>query len=118
MDIILAIAATAHLGLAGDYNEVHPSVQLRFDSGLIAGAYHNSEDALSVYAGARGEWGGLFVEGGGVWGYEYAEVIPYFRAGYEITDSLSVFLAPAFEAIGDDLTVGAVVGVEYSFRIN
>jgi len=70
MDIILATATTAHWGLAGDYNEAHQSVQLRFDSGLIAGAYHNSEDAV-------------FIEGG-----------------------------------GDDLTVGAVIGVEYSIRIN
>ena len=118
MDIILAIAATAHLGLAGEYNEVHPSAQLRFDSGVIAGAYLNSEDALSVYGGYRAEWGAVFIEGGGVWGYDYATVIPYFRAGYEITDSLSVFVAPAFEAIGDDITLGAVVGIEYSFKVN
>jgi hypothetical protein len=118
MNIILAIATTAHLGLAGDYNEVHPSAQLRFDSGLIAGAYLNSESAFSAYAGYRAEWGAFFIEGGGVSGYEYSDVIPYLRAGYEFTDNLSLFVAPALESIGDDLTAGAVIGVEYSFRID
>ena len=117
MDIILAIAASAHLGLAGDYNEIHPSIQARFDNGIIAGAYYNSESAVSVYAGLRGEWGDWFAEGGAVAGYQYANVLPYGRAGYQITDSLSVFIAPAFEAWGDDVTIGAVIGAEYSFSL-
>jgi len=118
MDIILAIATTVHLGLAGEYNEVHPNVQLRFDNGIIAGAYHNSEDTVSVFAGMRGEWKGFFLEGGVVTGYEYSNVLPYGRAGYELTDNFSIFVAPAFEAIDDDMTVGAVLGVEYSIKIN
>lgn len=119
MDIILAIATTAHLGLAGEYNETHPSVQLRFDNGLMAGAYHNSEDTLSFYAGYRAEWKDFFAEVGGVSGYKYAEVIPYFRAGYEITDNLSIFAAPAMETdASGGLTTGAVIGIEFSFGVN
>lgn len=117
MDLFLAIATTAHLGLAGEYNETHPSVQARLVSGLMAGAFQNSEDALSIYAGYRGEWYGFFAEVGGVSGYKYAVVIPYFRAGYEITDNVSVFAAPAFETKRDgSLTTGALIGVEFSFQ--
>ena len=111
MDIILAIAASAHLGLAGDYNEVHPSIQARFDNGVIAGAYYNSESAVSTYAGLRGEWGDWFLEGGAVTGYQYAKVLPYGRAGYQVTDGMSVFIAPAVEADA----IGAVIGVELSW---
>lgn len=117
MDLILAIATTAHLGLVGEYNEVHPSVQLRFDSGVVAGAYHNSEDALSVYAGLRGEWHGFFAEGGAVTGY-LDHPVPYARVGYEFTDNFAAFAAPAFEQVDNDFTLGAVIGVEYSIRIN
>ena len=116
MDIFLAIATTMHLGLAGEYNEVHPSIQARFDNGLIAGTYYNSEDAVSVFAGLRGEWRGFFLEGGAVTGYEYSYLLPYGRGGYEITDNFSVFIAPAFEAF-DGLTVGAVIGAELSMQI-
>ena len=119
MDIILALATTLHLGLAGDYNEVHPSIQLRADNGLIAGLYHNSEDTLSVYTGYRAEWEKFFIEGGIVAGYEYADIIPYGRVGYDFTDNLSVFAAPAFEVDNnDELTIGAVIGIEFSFRVN
>ena len=119
MDIILALATTLHLGLAGDYNEVHPSIQLRADNGLIAGLYHNSEDTLSVYTGYRSEWEKFFLELGVVAGYEHADIMPYGRVGYDFTDNLSVFAAPAFEVDNnDELTIGAVIGIEFSFRVN
>jgi len=119
MDIILAIATTLHLGLAGDYNEVHPSIQLRADNGLIAGLYHNSEDTLSVYTGYRSEWEKFFLELGVVAGYEHADIMPYGRVGYDFTDNLSVFAAPAFEVDNnDELTIGAVLGIEFSFKVN
>ena len=119
MDIILALATTLHLGLAGDYNEVHPSIQLRADNGLIAGLYHNSEDTLSVYTGYRSEWEKFFLELGVVAGYEHADIMPYGRVGYDFTDNLSVFAAPAFEVDNnDELTIGAVLGIEFSFKVN
>ena len=116
MDIILAIAASAHLGLAGDYNELHPSIQARFDNGVVAGAYYNSESAISTYVGLRGEWDNWFLEGGAVTGYQNAKVLPYGRAGYEVNDNFSLFIAPAFETYGNDITIGAVIGAEYSFK--
>ena len=112
MNIILALAASAHLGLAAEYNEVHPSIQARFDNGAIAGVYYNSESALSAYAGLRVESKNWFFEGGLVTGYQYAKILPYGRAGYQVTDGMSVFIAPAVEADA----IGAVIGVEFSWE--
>lgn len=109
--ITLAIAFSYHIGLTGDYNETHPSVRYTKDW-FIAGAYLNSEDNVSPYVGARYEMDRFYVEGGAVWGYSYADVAPYVRAGYNVTDTVSIFVAPAYE-VPD--TLGAVVGVEFSF---
>lgn len=118
MDIILALATTLHLGLAGEYNEVNPSVQLRFDSGLIAGTYLNSKDSLSTYIGHREEWEDFFLEFGVVSGYGYADIVPYGRVGYDFTENLSVFAGPALEDSNNKLTLGAVIGIEFSVKVN
>lgn len=112
MSITLALAISHHIGLAGEYNEIHPSVRFTHDH-FIAGAYLNSENIISPYIGARYEWNGAWIEGGIVGGYPYADVVPYARVGYDITDSMAIFAAPAYEMPD---TVGAVIGVEFTFR--
>lgn len=112
MSLTLALAFSHHIGLSGDYNEVHPSIRYTHDY-FIAGAYLNSEDNVSPYAGLRFEHIGFYIEGGAVWGYSYADVVPYARIGYEFTDTFSVFAAPAYE-LPDRF--GAVIGVEFTFR--
>ena len=52
MDLIWALAVSTHLGLAGDYNEVHPHVRF-IEDGAIAGAYYNSVERISFYTGYR-----------------------------------------------------------------
>ncbi|WP_439150811.1 hypothetical protein [Sulfitobacter sp.] len=111
MSLTLAIAFSHHIGLAADYNEVHPSVRYTRDW-FIAGAYLNSEGSVSPYVGARYDLGKAYIEAGIVGGYEYTAVAPYARAGYEITDHVSVFIAPAYE-VPDRL--GVVVGMEFAF---
>ena len=116
METILALALTSHLGLAGDYNEINPSIQLRFDEGFVAGAHYNSESTVSLYAGFRGEYQDFFYEVGVVTGYENADVMPYGRVGYDLGDNYSVFVAPAIEVDAyDNYTVGAVIGLEFYF---
>ena len=112
MDLTFAIAVSAHLGLAGDYNAVHPHVRLS-QGHAIAGAYLNSETRLSLYAGLRAERGGWFIEGGAVTGYSGADVAPYLRAGRDF-GRVTVFVAPAYE-YEPQRRFGAVVGVEYRF---
>lgn len=84
----------------------------------FAGTDLNSEDTLSVYAGYRAELEGFFLEGGAVTGYGYADIIPYGRIGYDFTENLSVFATPALEANGDELTLGASIGIEFSIKVN
>lgn len=112
MNIVLTLAFSHHIGLVGEYNEIHPSVRYTHDH-FIAGAYLNSEDNVSPYAGLRFEHSGFYIEGGAVWGYSYADVVPYVRVGYEFTDTISVFVAPAYEM---PETLGAVIGVEFTFK--
>ena len=116
MDLMLALAFSQHLGMEGNYNSVHPHLQLQHDSGFVAGAYLNSESNVSAYGGYRFEYEDAFLEVGGVTGYTSITVAPYLRAGYEIRDGVDLFVAPAFEYNSDgDLNIGAVLGVSFSF---
>lgn len=111
MSVTLALAFSHHIGLHGDHNEVHPSIRYTHDN-FIAGAYLNSEDNVSPYAGLRYEYGEAYIEGGIVLGYTGADVLPYGRIGYEISDSVSFFAAPAYQ---EPDILGAVVGIEFKF---
>lgn len=99
----------------GNYNSVHPHLQLQHDSGFVAGAYLNSESTFSAYGGYRFEYERAFLEVGGVTGYKSITVSPYARAGYEIRDGVDLFVAPAFETNNaGDLNIGAVFGVSFT----
>lgn len=113
MSLTFAIAVITHLGLSGDYNEVHPHV--RFETGrVITGVYLNSEDRISAYLGLRAEnKGGWFIEGGAVTGYTYKDVIPYGRVGKDF-ENVTLFVAPAFE-VAPEKRAGIVFGLEWRF---
>jgi hypothetical protein len=110
-EIAFAVAFSAHVGLAGDYNEIHPHIRVS-NGGFIAGVFYNSESRVSPYAGYRFEHRQAYAELGLVGGYLKNPVFPYFRVGYDFSDNLSVFAAPAYE---HPQTVGAVVGLEIRF---
>jgi hypothetical protein len=101
--IEFALALSLHLGLEGDYNEIHPHIRYN-EQNYIAGVYYNSESRISFYAGKRWEYKDFGLEAGAVTGYSHGDVIPYGRATYK-----NFYVAPALE--GDD-TVGAVIGYE------
>jgi len=112
MELILAIALSHHIGMEGDYNEIHPHVQLQLDSGFVAGAFLNSESNVSPYLGWRFEYDAAFMELGAVAGYAAITVAPYVRVGYEIKQGVDLFLAPVMEFNDDDeVNVGAVIGL-------
>jgi len=115
MDLIFAIALSQHLGMEGNYNAIHPHVQLQHDSGFVAGAYLNSETRISPYLGWRFENGPAFLELGAVAGYSAIKVAPYARAGYEFGINYEVFAAPAFESVKGKTRFGLVVGLAYRF---
>lgn len=114
-DLIFAIAATAHVGLAGDYNSIHPSARCNFDNGVTVGAYYNSERRMSAFLGYRWENQRFWAEAGLVTGYSDADVVPFGRVGAKVSDAMSVFAAPAYEDMAGDERIGVVIGIERTF---
>lgn len=117
MDILIGLALSAHMGLNGSYNEVHPHVRLETESNIVAGAYYNSMERASAYIGYEWSKEYFFVEGGAVTGYdEVSAVVPYTRAGVEFNNT-KVFIAPVAEDWNGKLNYGAVVGFEFMIPI-
>ena len=103
--IELALGISLHLGLAQSYNEIHPHIRY-IEQGYMAGAYYNSVENISTYAGYRWEFNDFGFEAAAVTGYPEADIVPYVRGTYK-----DFFVAPAME----DGTVGAVIGYEFKF---
>lgn len=114
------LAISAHIALPGDWNEIHPCVRYEQDS-FIAGAYLNSENTISFYAGAEFPAQLFSVpfnwELGLVTGYSSAPVVPFIRATYDINENSKLFIAPAFAIDSNTgaLDLGVVIGPEISF---
>jgi hypothetical protein len=112
MDILLGLALSQHLNFQHDYNEIHPHIRLQHN-GVVAGAYYNSEEEISPYAGYRFEYNDLGLELGAVGGYEnLGGVIPYVRGTYDLTKNVILFAAPAGERVNGEINYGIVAGVE------
>ena len=102
------IALTMHLGLEGEYNNIHPHGRCTVDN-VIAGAYYNSEENISYYIGTiipkvDRKWD---LELGIVTGYSGAKVAPMIRY---INDGW--FVAPSYET-----THGGNVGVTIGYEV-
>ena len=99
-----SLALSLHLGLAGNFNAVHPALWLE-QEGWKAGGYFNSNEEVSLFAGRRfgdSPW----VEAGLVSGYH----VPFLaRVGVDTVDRVSLWAAPAAEKDGSK---GAVIGIE------
>lgn len=110
--ISLCLALSHHL-LAGDWNEVHPCVRFEHEQ-FIAGAFLNSENRVSAYAGyelSRDPW---FLELGVATGYSAYPVVPFARAGVDLGQNLRAFVAPGVKTTGE---VGAVIGLEFTLDV-
>lgn len=116
MDILYGLAFSSHLGLNGDYNDVHPQIRIEHDR-FIAGAYYNSEERVSFYGGYRFEpMDNVGVELGAVNGYPaIGGVVPYIRGTYD-SGSTRFFIAPGAEKRQGETTVGAVIGIEFLLK--
>ena len=94
------MAISTHLGLEGNYNNIHPHARCTIDN-WITGAYYNSERTVSYYIGQQ--YGNLEV--GLVTGYSSYDVLPmirYIKNGW--------FVAPAYEK--SDNRYGITIGYE------
>ena len=75
----LFLSLTAHTGLDGNYNNIHPHVQCE-QNGYIRGMYYNSESELSVYLGKQYKVGEHWtIDTGLVTGYEARTIQPMLR---------------------------------------
>ena len=115
MDLIWALAVSTHLGLAGDYNEVHPHVRF-IEDGAIAGAYYNSVERISFYTGYRVEQGPFGAEFALVTGYPgIGPIAPYIRGTYDL-GNVRAFASPTGEVSNGETNIGIVFGIEYQFK--
>ena len=109
-NIIFGLAMTAHLGLAGEYNEIHPHI--RYDNNqLIAGAFLNSIDNVSLYVGRRFEHNNFGFELTATTGY-LSLIVPQVRGTYDVHSNIRLFAGNAIEKIDNNIRSGAVVGIE------
>jgi len=112
--IEFALALSLHMGLEGDYNEIHPHIRYN-EQNYIAGAYYNSIENLSFYAGKRWEFGNVGAELAAVTGYDLKyPVAPYARLTYDM-GNVRVFASPAGEYDNGKHNGGLVVGVEFKW---
>lgn len=115
MDIFLGLVLSSHIGLSGDYNEVHPHIRGEFDNGIVVGSYYNSGKNTSIYVAKHYENSlGLYGEIGVVTGYEMYDVVPFVRVGKSFDNGWGVFMAPAIEG---NTNTGIIVGFEYKLKI-
>ena len=97
----LLLATSIHVGLASDYNSVHPHIRCEVEHSMfvstIVGAYQNSESNTSYYYGKKLG----IVELGLVSGYSVQPIIPLIRFTYN-----GWFIMPALEADNRGILLG------------
>ena len=102
--LTFALGVSLHLGFEKEYNAIHPHVRYQNER-FIAGAYYNSIDQVSLYAGQEYKYNDIGLEVAAVSGYSKQDpqkLLPYFRVTYK-----DYFFVPDF--IGDS---GIVIGYE------
>jgi len=104
--LIFSIAMSSHVGLSGDFANLHPHVQYKLPNNYITGVYHNSDKRAGIYFGKRTSYKQLNIEYGLVHGYKRIDIAPMIKINYG-----NLFVAPA--ATEDD--VGVVTGLEVKF---
>lgn len=108
MELFYGIILSAHIGLSGSYNPLHPQVGVYLNNShtVGVGAYYNSESTLSTYiGGAYSFTEHQSIEAGLVTGYASAPIIPMVKYRYK-----NLFAAPSID--GDD-NLGLVLGLEW-----
>jgi len=104
-NLIFSVALSAHLGMSGDFNSIHPTITYKQDN-VISGIFYNSESQLSLFVAQSREYKKYTIATGVVTGYSSTDVVPMIkinRGGF--------FVAPGY-ANGD---AGVVVGYEFDF---
>ena len=104
-NLIFSVAISAHLGMSGNFNSVHPTISYNQDP-FVAGVFYNSESQPSMFVGQSYELKNLKVTAGIVTGYSGNSILPMLKINHN-----SFFVAPGY-ANGD---VGVIAGYEWQF---
>ena len=108
MDLFYGVLLSAHLGLTGDYNSIHPYAGTYLNNNFMAGAYYNSEYNVSTYIGYTKFFkNNTSLELGLVTGYSHAQLTPMMKLNYD-----RFFISPALE---NKDTVGIIIGSDWRF---
>tara|TARA_R110000868_G_scaffold277530_2_gene537326 strand:+ start:1945 stop:2271 length:327 start_codon:yes stop_codon:yes gene_type:complete len=108
MDFGAGIALSLHLFLEGDYNAIHPYVEID-QNRWAAGIYYNSERNISAYALKSLSLGrGYDLEIGAVTGYSQADILPMVRIRKD-----RFFVAPVQETSNGKKKYGIIFGIQF-----
>ena len=105
-NLIISIAVSTHLGLSGDFANVHPHAQYQLSDNYITGVFHNSDKRAGIYFGKHTTYKQLDIEYGLVHGYKRIDIAPMIKINYG-----NVFVTPA----ATENEVGMVIGYEVKF---
>ena len=105
-NIILSIAFSTHLGMAGEFNNIHPRATFVTEQNYMLGGFYNSESQPSVFVGKVYNLESITLETGLVSGYSEAKVVPMIKANYN-----NFFASPGYA----NNTAGLVLGYEVKF---
>ena len=102
----LIMAVSIHIGYLGNYYSLHPDLRCTTQN-IIAGAYYNSGQRVSVYAGRKVAMGDGFLEIGLSSGYG-DEAIPMlrYRKG-------NIFVVPAYQDSKKEKVYGLLIGWQF-----
>ncbi|MDB4330917.1 hypothetical protein N9993_00035 [bacterium] len=108
--LTLSLGVSIHTGFDEKYNAFHPHIRYTNEK-FITGAYYNSLENLSVYAGVRTEKNNFGLEAALATGYNNGSFIPYIRGTYDI-GKIRMFIAPGVES----KDIGVVLGIEITLK--
>jgi hypothetical protein len=108
--LTISLGLSTHIGFDEKYNSFHPHIRYTNEK-IITGAYYNSLENLSVYAGYRQEKDNFGFEAAIVTGYNNGSLTPYIRGTYDI-GKMRMFVAPGIES----KDIGVVLGIEFQLK--
>ncbi len=106
--LAILLSFTMHLGVQGDYNNIHPHLKCEKNS-FIIGTYYNSENEFSYYIGKQYKIDEWEIDTALVTGYDNP-IQPMIRFKKN-----NFYIAPMYEKYYNDINYGIIIGYEIKF---
>ena len=113
--LVFLLSFTMHVGVHGDYNNIHPHLQCTKDT-YIMGTYYNSEKNISYYFGKNYKLKNWEIDTALVTGYHDKRIQPMLRIKRN-----NWYLSPMYEKYypnshREEVNYGLVIGYETKIR--